>query len=337
MSDSSDALPDTSPKQQALNWLVRLRDDQLTDADLEDFAIWLASDPAHADAYNLAEALFHDMVLAGREQPRPSSAAPISNTRPLMRSVVPKPRKHRWRRLQGAAATAAAWLLATQLILPRQAHWLDALLSDYRTQTGELRDIRLSDGSRLMLNTDSAISVRFDAGLRRIVLHHGQASFSVAPDSTRPFEVAAADVTVRALGTIFDVYKTDAGLTRIEVKEHAVAVSAGRETKLEVAAGQAVELREGRPLAAPAPVRLDQSGAWQQRRLIINDKPLAELVAELERYRYGRIFLSDTELARQRVSGVFALDDPDSALKTLTLALNLKSSRLGPFWTVLHR
>lgn len=335
MSDSSDELTDTTPKQQAVDWLIRLRDDQLTDADLEEFAGWLACDPSHSDAYNAAEALFQDMVLAAHEPEKPSDVAAISVKPTVMNRNHSKPRQRR--RLQGAAAIAAAWLLATQLILPRQAHWLDAMLSDYRTQTGEWRDIRLSDGSRLMLNTDSAISVQFDAGLRRIVLHHGQASFSVAPDSNRPFEVAAADVTVRALGTIFDVYKTDADLTRIEVKEHAVAVSAGRETQLEVAAGQAVELREGRPLAPPAPARLDQSGAWQQRRLIINDKPLAELVAELERYRYGRIFLGDTELARQRVSGVFALDDPDGALKTLSLALNLKSSRLGPFWTVLHR
>jgi transmembrane sensor len=83
-------------------------------------------------------------------------------------------------------------------------------------------------------------------------------------------------------------------------------------------------------------VDLNQETAWQQRRLVINDQPLSELIAELERYRNGRIFLSDSKLKELRVTGVFSLDDPDAALNAVCKVLNLKETRVGPLWSVLH-
>lgn len=90
-------------------------------------------------------------------------------------------------------------------------------------------------------------------------------------------------------------------------------------------------------LNKPEPVDGVQTTSWQQRRLFINDRPLAELIAELDRYRVGRIFLSDTRLKNLRVSGMFSLADPDAALDKVRKILVLQETRLGLWWVLLHR
>ncbi|CAD6873232.1 FecR family protein [Methylomonas fluvii] len=379
----SDKSAHTSLQDQAIAWLVCLRDDRLSDAELEAFADWLSRDPLHAEAFTEAEALFSDMVLVGslscaNESPQPASQhasaeknrvasrinsasgndrsgavgtpAPLPDSRfsgndayrefksqahkPASRLSSARPRRP-W--FTAGLAVAAMWLLAMGLIMPQQARLFSDYLSDYRTQTGEIREIQLSDGSRLLMNTNSAVSVAFTAAAKRIVLHHGQVQFTVAKDSRRPFDVVADDLTVRALGTVFDVYKTAAGHTEVTVQEHAVAVSAaGRDSDVTVAQGQGLVYQPGLPLPALRAVGAEQS-AWQQHRLVINDRPLVELISELERYRYGRIFLADTALKNLRVTGVFSLDTPDEALSSVRKALALQETHIGPWWVLLHR
>ncbi|ANE53775.1 hypothetical protein AYM39_00315 [Methylomonas sp. DH-1] len=322
--------------------MIRLRDDQVGDDDLEAFAEWLGQTPAHAEAFADAEQLFKDMVLAAGD-PAPSASNSVAP--PKTAQTVPLTKRlrqvgmQRW--LAPAIAIAAAWLVAVGLVMPKQAHLLSDYLSDYRTQTGELREVQLSDGSRLLLNTNSAISVDFSSNARQIVLHHGQVRFTVAKDAQRPFEVVADDLKIRALGTIFDVYKNGHAQTRVIVQEHAVAatlIGNGPEPAgVKIRQGQQLNVQAGQPLPQPEPATLEQATSWQQRRLVINDRPLIELLAELERYRLGRIFVGDASLNQLRVSGVFSLDDPESALRTLRQALALKETRIGPWWVVLHR
>jgi transmembrane sensor len=89
--------------------------------------------------------------------------------------------------------------------------------------------VRLGDGSTVLLNTDTALSLADDEETRRLRLHHGQAVFTVAPDPDRPFEVEAAGGRIRALGTVFEVYE-NAGRVAITVQEHAVQVRIGPES-----------------------------------------------------------------------------------------------------------
>jgi len=287
---------------QAIDWWVKLRDDQLDDRELDAFAEWLGQAPEHADAFAAAEQLFNDMVSASTT-PAPAETASQGVHAPETAKVVPirrqaaKSAKPRW--LAPAIGIAASWLLAVGLVMPKQAHLFSDYFSDYRTHTGELREIQLSDGSRLLMNTDSAVSVDFSADSRRIELHHGQVRFTVAKDAQRPFEVVADHLSVRALGTVFEVYQRDDAETRVMVQEHAVAATLdGRDGRVEIAAGQQLNYKPGHPLPQPEAAKLDQATAWQQHRLLINDRPLPELIAELERYRLGRIFLADPELNR---------------------------------------
>ncbi|OQW72525.1 MAG: hypothetical protein BVN35_14000 [Proteobacteria bacterium ST_bin11] len=345
----SDKSAHSSLQDQAIAWLVCLRDDSLTDADLEAFADWLSRDPLHGEAFAAAENLFRDMVAAGslsrvgeaqQSVPWQNAAARIQAAKNRPAASLPSKRSRRsW--FAAGLAIAAMCLLVVDLIMPQQARLLSDYLSDYRTQTGEMRDIQLSDGSRLLMNTNSAVSVAFSSEVRRIVLHHGQVRFTVAKDSRRPFAVVTDDLTVRSLGTVFEVYRAAADQTQVSVQEHAVAVdTVGRSSNIAdsvtVHEGQVLSYEPGQPLPQPQAVGMDQS-AWQQRRLVINDRPLAELISELERYRFGRIFLADASLKTLRVTGVFALDAPDAALSSVRKALALQETRIGPWWVLLHR
>jgi transmembrane sensor len=353
MPNSSNGPQLSSLKQQAIDWLVRLRSDDLSEEETFAFADWLSQDYSHSQAFAAAEDLFNDMEFAEKhasvvtdlrhqlaaDKPRKSVSSEPNNKCSLTTNTYSS-----W--IGYSLALAAAWLFAAVLIIPSQSHQLQDYLSDFHTNTGELREIQLVDGSHMLLNTNSAVSVEFNESIRQITLHHGQARFNVAKDAQRPFEVVSDGLTVRALGTVFEVYKDDSSEMSIIVQEHAVKAYLQPETQItddqhltsvKIQEGQQLRYRSGGWLQKPDDIDLNQTTAWQQHRLFINDRPLSELIAELERYRVGRIFLSDEKLKNLRVTGVFSLDNPDDVIKSVSKVLTLNETRLGPWWVLLHR
>ncbi len=330
--------------EQAVDWLVRMRSGNLSDLETHDFADWLSQDPEHAAAFAKAEDFLSEMVAAVK-LPRPVENAPkpndgIPNEQPLTNS----PRKTVKPWLAIPLAMAAAWLVAVGLVLPKQSSLLDNLLSDYHTQPGEIREIKLADGSHLLLNTNTAVSVDYEATQRLVALHHGQVRFTVVKDLNRPFEVKTGSLIVRALGTVFEVYRKTPKSIIVTVQEHAVAAKIqeknstqqNHSNQVTVQTGQQLIYQGDNTLHQPTAANLTQSSAWQQRRLFINDRPLGELLEELDRYRIGRIYLSDARLKKLRVTGVFPLNNPDEVIVSVRKVLGLQETRLGP-WLVLHR
>lgn len=325
-------LPDL--KQQAIAWLVLLRSESLSDDDMLAFADWLAQDYRHSQAFADAEDLFDDMTRAAT-----SDCILHSDHQPAVAYKVRPPRVRRW--LPATLAMAAVWLFTVMLVSPENAHPLDSLFSDYHSATGELREIRLSDGSQMLLDTNTAVSVNFDRSSRQIILHHGKARFNVAKDSQRPFEVVSDTVTSRALGTVFEVYRPAADQLSVTVQHHAVRVSIAESRdkaahSIDLQTAQRLEYRHDGSAPRIAAIDLDQAMAWQQHRLLINDRPLSELIAEINRYRLGRIFVSDPKLNDLRLSGVFSLDHPDAIVQSICDVLGLQQTRLSNWWVVLH-
>ncbi len=341
--------------QQAIDWLITLRADKISDEDMHGFADWLSQDAAHAAAFAEAEDTYNDMIDAGKSlRQKLSNAVDAPNTKPV-EAIAPvitvnmaKTRKqphHTKRWLAIPLALAAALLVAVLGVMPQQAHLFDAYLSDYHTGTGEQRDIQLTDGSHLLLNTNSAVSVDYQDAIRLITLLHGQVRFTVAKDSNRPFEVHSGNLSVRALGTVFEVYNQESGIS-VTVQEHAVSARlSASELSTTSEQAQPVVINEGQQLHylggnyLPSPKNSDisQLTAWQQQKLFINDRPLSEAIAELNRYRNGRIVVPDAKLNNQRITVVFSLANPDETLRTLSTALALQETRLGFWWVVLHR
>jgi transmembrane sensor len=332
-------------QQQAIKWLIRLRTRELNEAETLEFADWLSHDLSHAHAFANAEDLFEVMTQA--VQMKTADAKPNPNggrELPITAAIPPSRKRRSGRWLAIPLALAAAWLFAVILVLPEQASLWDAYLSDYHTGTGEQRTIQLADGSRLLLNTDTAVSVDYQDASRQIILHHGQAQFTVVGDKARPFTVSAGELQVRALGTVFEVYRKASGDIDVSVQEHAVATNllAGgnvlQKPQVLIQQGQQLRYAHGSStLNPPEAADGELTGVWRQGRVIVKDRPLAELVAEIERYRPGRIFLGDANLSNLRVTGLFSLADPEASLAKVRKILGLKETRLGPLWVLLHR
>jgi len=206
------------------------------------------------------------------------------------------------------------------------------LPTTYETAVGERRVITLSDGSRLSLDSNTKVTVRYSRRARMLNLERGRSRFDVAHDVTRPFSVTAGAETVIAVGTSFDVERLD-GEVVVTLLEGKVVVSP---TKSDVAVpaengpqraklhDQPVKLSAGQQLVAsttnaPAitPANLQAATAWESGRLEIYDEPLNEVVARVNRYASDPILL-DPRIADLRVSGVFNAGDVNAFVDAVT-------------------
>ncbi|MCY1279679.1 Protein FecR [compost metagenome] len=203
-------------------------------------------------------------------------------------------------------------------------------LADYRTATGERRRFMLADGTRLILNTASAVDVRFDAGQRLLELHAGEILVETAKDHARPFVVHTRQGRIRALGTRFTVRQYD-GASEVAVLEHAVAVSPDRapqpETRVEAGQRLRFDARQVATVQAADPLRAE----WANGRLVVHDWRLADLLAELERYRPG-LLGCDPQVADLRLSGAYPLDDSDRALAAIARAVPVQVVSRTRYW-----
>ncbi|CAO4144262.1 FecR family protein [Methylorubrum aminovorans] len=285
--------------EQAALWVARLSSTDATEADHRAFEAWRAADPAHAEAYAEMEAWRRTMKRA------------------------PDPRRPRLPK--GLAALAAA--LGLGALLSDPLGWVDRMRADAWTDRGSIETTTLPDGSRVDLNTDTALVLRFTHSERSVALLRGEAVFDVVPDAGRPFVVSGNGVRARAVGTRFFV-RVDGAAVPVGVAEGRVdvATSAG-ETRLR--AGEVAVLGEdGHPLARAGDVA--RAIAWREGQLTVSGQPLSHVLSELERYRRGRLLLTDSALGSRRFSGTLDLRDTDASLDVLAAAMGLRLTRLTP-------
>lgn len=202
------------------------------------------------------------------------------------------------------------------------------LALDHMTAVGERMSVALPDGSAMQLNSATAVALDFAGGRREVRLLEGEAFFDVRSDAAHPFRVVGHFGTVEVKGTAFAV--------RLEPREDQVVLERG---KVEVALRQdpqeRVDLHPGQMvgagasvLSAPRVVDPAQALAWREGRIVFDDQPLADVLAELGRYRSGMVLVMDPAANGLRVSGNYRLDDVDGAIRTLADAAGVAISRL---------
>lgn len=302
---------------EASGWYFRLQAEDVTDAEREQFAHWLARGAAQYEAWQEVQQLLGSLREPARQ---------IRQAEQARWKKAPAKRWMPW-------ASAAAVLLMVGA-LATQTQWLDRLRADYATGTGETRTIALADGSRLQLNTDSAVQIHLSAGQRQVRLLRGEAWFEVSKDPARPFVVESGAGSVTVVGTQFSVAQRQAR-TQVQVAEGKVQVSAGSGAPVFLEPGRAVEFADGQ-LSQVHGFDPAAGYAWRQRQLVFRQQPLAEVVEELNRYWPGRTLVLGDELREQRVSGVFDIDKPEAVLKALVYTLNLKAEHFTPYLLVLR-
>lgn len=195
----------------------------------------------------------------------------------------------------------------------------------YATEIGEQRLVRLEDGSRVRLDTDSQVRVRLTRGERRLDLMRGQAFFEVAHEPGRPFVVRAGDTSVRALGTRFEVSRAneDVQVTLVDGKVLVSAKFANGPGVWTLAPGGQVTVSEN---SASPPIRVDTAAAtsWTTGRLVFQSQPLQSAIDEVNRYSKTKIALDDERLRLTPVSGSFESGDTEAFVSAIKDLYNLK-------------
>ncbi|HEX8470471.1 MAG TPA: FecR domain-containing protein [Brevundimonas sp.] len=302
---------------QASAWVVRLGGDEVSDSDYEALGAWLDLSPSHRAAFEEAEGLWAEL---GGDRAALDAALTRSAPRTSVRGTRRPDVSRRW--IWGAGGLAAAALACAVLIGP-------ALLSPTQTYVaapGEQRTISLSDGSTIAMNGGSTLSVRMSGQERRVEMADAEAAFDVAHDADRPFRVTVGESRIEVLGTAFDV-RRDGDTTKVNVTRGVVRVSdlqdAGHNVRLTI--GQSVTRTDAIGELRVAPGSTVPAG-WRAGQLIYNDRPLSEVVEDLNR-AYPMPIRAVNGADRLRFTGVLALDGQDETLRRLQLFLPIAVDR----------
>jgi transmembrane sensor len=329
--------------EEAATWCLRLADDDMSEAEREDFALWLERSPTHRAEFEAISGIWDnaadlsDVFRAEIDSIRPADQAekPETNTK----GPAPMRRSLQWG--MGAiaaslvAGTIAAWLLFSQGTpnpgLP-QAPIQQVAESHYSTLKGESRRLRLEDGSYVHLNTDTRVSVAYDAGERLIKLEAGEALFEVRHQPTRPFIVMAGETRVRAIGTKFVVSTVRPDLS-VTVTEGKVRVSWPQEngrpvTAVDLVKGERAIINPSvtQPVALQADINADKLLSWREGKLAFDGEPLKAVVADFNRYNDMLLTLADPSIEGLEISGYFDANDPQGFAGVMEKVANLRAT-----------
>ncbi len=320
MKSTTSATNNAAIKAAANIWWVRLDSDQVSAGERDEFARWLAADPQHRQAFDAICALWNELDAVKQRIAKPEI---IASRTPWFRSS--------WAVPALAMCCLALWLFSPLPMLLR---------ADFHTGYGEMRDIRLSDGSIAHLNSNSALAVSIDSNRRQLTLLQGEAWFEVNPDAARPFQVHAEHGTVTALGTAFNI-RLQGSQTEVSVTQHSVAVDVGQAdgqaSHAVVSEGQQLVYNQKARLSSVKAIDSQTVTAWQRGKLVFQDQPLGEVIAELNRYYHGYLLVTDDSIAQRRVNGVFRTNQPLAVLSALESSLSVHSTRINDYLILLHR
>jgi transmembrane sensor len=298
------------------------------------FERWLAAHPSHLAEYRKLEQVWRFSKEALRE-PKWIDAANRA-----LRGPEPKPWFWRGGFLAGAAACACAIVVAL-VVAPR---WLNQSVEPvgtrYATVAGQLQTVPLTDGSSIVLDTDSEVAVRYSQHVRRVDLLRGQAQFKVHGNHAWPFVVHAQDGTVTAVGTWFQVRisKDATNVTLIEGKL-AIATEAleGTSQQASLVSGESLAFDQTGHISAIQPADVQAAEGWPEGRLFVHGWHLSDVVAEINRYNTIKLEIGDPSLQDLRVSGTFRANDIDTVLLLLQRGWSIQAKHIDDTHIVLVR
>lgn len=307
----------------ALNWFFQLQAEPDSHDLISIFKAWQTEDPIHAAAFTKvseAWAVPEADEVARNLAPRMEAAAEV---RP---SNVVELRRHRRAFVSWMSAAAAVMLVAigVQQYPALSIRWE----ADYVTTAGVQREVLLPDGSKAILNTDSAIAVDFEGTKRSVRLLKGEAYFDVVHDPSRSFDVAAAFSQVEVKGTAF--------LVRRDEEEDAVSLQRGRvEVRTLADPTHAIALEPGQSVTATSSAmsRIQTTDgsvafAWLKGQIVFHDRSFQSVLRDLERYYGHSVFRTSTEFDDIRVNGRYSLSDPELAIRSLATTVGASVTRL---------
>lgn len=326
-------VPSAAACAQAAAWIARLHGEDRTATVEAGFKRWLAASPEHRAAFEMA----NEIWVGTEHVPKP--ATPAFVRWPKAGFVIT------WPRALAAAATIALLAVGIALYSPD---------SGLATGIGEQRNLSLEDGTRISLNTASRVRVRYDRAARRVELDQGEAFFEVAKHSDWPFIVTAGGKQVVARGTAFLVRRDEDSLAVTLVEGKVTVAPAGEsvastpsatgsdahsnvpERQVSGGATQDITLAPGQRLTFADHERprldrpeLDRVTAWQHGQVILDHTPLADAVAEMNRYSGVALKIEEPETGRAEVTGIFRVGDSENFAQAVAETYHLQVTDRG--------
>nr|WP_272891860.1 FecR domain-containing protein [Stutzerimonas stutzeri] len=301
--------------QAAAQWFAVLQSESVSEYDRQAWRRWL-DEPANARAWQRVE------QISGRFEPLASD--PFGPQASALLQRQPNRRQ--------AMKTLSVILGGGVLALAGGAMPWRSWTADQRTAVGEVRDRRLPDGSLLWLNTDSAVDVAFESGVRNLALYRGEVLIETR-DEPRPLVLRTGEGSLKTHDAArFSVLQRD-GVTQLSVFDGAVEVRPAAGRPRTATQGQEVGF-DSHHVQADRPVQPGRH-AWTTGVLLADNLRLDAFVAELSRYRSGYLGC-DPRIAGLRVVGAFPLADTERVLDVLASTLSLQVNRRMPWWISLE-
>lgn len=300
----------------AASWFVQLNTESVTPQQIAAWEQWRTESPENERAWQRTQELMCKFSALDKE----AGMAVLGRPRSVARRQAIK----NLALLLMIGATSAATI--------RKQPW-QAWTADYHTAVGELRQIFLDDGTRLVLDTDTALDVRFDTGQRLLLLHSGAVMIETGHrpvDAQRPFRVTTRHGLATALGTRFTV-RADSEQSRVEVFDGAVELRLHNygSTALRLESGQGAALQNSAMTEAEA-VAPGRDG-WASGVFQVEAMRLEDFITELSRYRTGRLGCAPA-VADLRITGSFPLRDTEAALQAVVASLPVRIKAFTRYW-----
>ncbi|PTY08025.1 hypothetical protein DB347_00095 [Opitutaceae bacterium EW11] len=315
----------------AARWVAR-HDRGLTPEERAEFAAWREADPRHAQEW---ASLFETAQLLGEAGAVSELAAEAAMLDEQTRKARRASHLLRWGYRVGLTAAAIAVGVFTWQLLANRSR--SATPPAVTLVAAEAKRLSLPDGSVVEARGDSQVTFDFSGPSRRVRLPKGEAFFSVAHDSSRPFFVETAGVTVRAVGTEFNV-RCDSNQVDIIVTEGRVRVSSSPSVAVDAAplidAGTAARVAPGSGDLTPAVetravthAEVEGALAWRSPLLEFSRAPLDQVLAAFQQHSPHRVRLGDPALARRQISGTFQAENIEGFLRLAEATFGLRVER----------
>lgn len=335
MNDPFNPQPDIYPaemRDQALTWFLQLQDAP-DDLVLKGrFEQWLQANDQHEACYLDILLAWQDVAQCEQELTQADKQIAATPVADHSSHTFGSPLPVKTQGMRFGYLLALLPLLAITYMLMPFGFWTT---SDYITARGEQSTVQLPDGSTMHLAPETLIDVAFSESARTIALKQGEAFFEVAKDSQRPFSVITDNMTVTALGTAFNV-RVLGDSVQTTLTEGRLSIRAEGSEVAQMDAGQQLQwisrdehsIRSGQFSYLPG---------WKKGMVRLDGISLSDTLELLNRHSEVYVQLVDPRLSDQPLQGVLPLNDLDTAMKTIKIALNAETTVLGEQLILLYQ
>ncbi|WP_286269630.1 FecR family protein [Thalassotalea hakodatensis] len=314
---------------QASAWISRLNRG-LTDEEKPQLIAWINQNPKHHKAIYKCASFFDN--IAHLEE---------------LNGVFPLEENPRIWTTNVIISTAILLAIAISLTVA-SFYWIKKLNNTpstrfYATNIGESHQYTLPDGSKVLLNSNSKVSVNYTETSRVVNLIYGEGQFNVEKNADKPFIVIVGRKSFTALGTIFNVEKSNEMDMELIVTEGVVLISDSTldhaQLKQRINHEQqkthsrdiitahekaSIENSRNQHVATLSMPQLSKALAWQQGMLIFDSQPLMEVLQEVSRYTDIQFEILSSDIANIEISGTYNTGDVKKLLASLAHNFNIQ-------------